>query len=364
MSKCLTPLTPVRRAGIVVTTACVFGLQVLGITSVGATPISDSLETLEYGSTVPGSMQGDPGAPAQLLDGITAPAIVGENVTGPQSVRLTVASPALRRDVGVEVILPADNSAPRPTLYLLDGADAQEKSSGWVRYGVAPDFFADKNVNVVMINGGKAGMYTDWENEDPALGLHKWETFIAKELPSLLNARLNTNGVNAIAGISMGAQGAMMLAHRNPGLYKGVAGFSGCYSTTDTWGRASIQSTVTSRGGNTDNMWGVPGGPEWEAHDSLLNAEQLRGTEIYLSVATGVAGENENLQTPDLADRLVVGGSIEAVAHMCTKAFDQRLTVLGIDATIDYEPTGTHSWPYWRERFPKAWPTLAKALGI
>ncbi|MCJ0906058.1 alpha/beta hydrolase family protein [Rhodococcus sp. ARC_M6] len=364
MKKSLTSPTSARRAGVVATALCALGIQVFSTAAVGATPTSDSMEVLEYGSTVPGSMQGKPGIRPELRSGLGAATIVGESVTGPQAVRLTIASPALQRDVGVEILLPSDNSVPRPTLYLLDGAAAAEDSSGWVTVGEAPAFFADKNAYVVMTNGGKAGMYTDWQNVDPNLGLHRWETFITNELPPLIDARFATNGVKAIAGTSMGAQGAMMLATRHPGMYKGVAGFSGCYSTTDRWGRASILSTVTSRGGNVDNMWGEPGGPEWEAHDSLLNAEQLRGTEIYLSAAPGTPGVNETLQTPDLADRLIVGGTIEAVANMCTQAFDERLRSLDIAATVDYEPNGTHSWGYWRDRFPKAWPTLSKALGL
>ncbi|MDI9916356.1 alpha/beta hydrolase family protein [Rhodococcus sp. IEGM 1379] len=364
MKKSLTSPTSVRRAGVVATALCALGIQVFTTAVAGATPTSDSVEGLKYGSTVPGSMQGNPGIRPELRSGMGAATIVGESVTGSQAVRLTIASPALQREVGVEILLPADNSAPRPTLYLLDGAAGSEESSGWMSFGGAPDFFADKNVYVVMPNGGKAGMYTDWQNVDPKLGLHRWETFITEELPPLVDARFATNGVKAIAGTSMGAQGAMMLAGRHPGMYKGVAGFSGCYSTTDLWGRASILSTVTSRGGNPGNMWGELGGPEWEAHDSLRNAEQLRGTEIYLSVGPGAPGPHENLQTPSLADRLIVGGTIEAVANMCTHAFDERLRSLGIAATVAYEPNGTHSWGYWRDQLPKAWPTLSKALGI
>ena len=158
---------------------------------------------MSSGSTIPGPLQEDPGPKPDLRDDIVVPAIVGEKVTAPQAVRLTVASPALRREVGVEILLPADNSVPRPALYMLEGVDAGEKSSGWMTIGGAPAFFADKNVNVVMLNGGIASLYSDWENPDPRLGLHKWETFITEELPPLIDARLETNGINAIAGNSM-----------------------------------------------------------------------------------------------------------------------------------------------------------------
>lgn len=354
----------IGKLGAALIAACVATAPLVGAGTANAQQSTGSIGSFDFGSSVPEIFRDDPGPLPVLRDDIVAPAIVGEVHTGAQASRLTVASPALKREVGVEVLLPADNSVPRPTLYMLQGVDGGEGSNGWVTMGGAPAFFADKNAHVVMINGGSASLFSDWENEDPALGLHKWETFIAKELPPLIDAHFGTNGVNAIAGTSMGAQGAMMLAHRYPDLYRGVAVFSGCYSTMDTWGRTSVQATITSRGGDPANMWGELGGPEWEAHDSVLNAESLRGKEIYISTANGAPGADETLQTPELLERLVVGGGIEAAAKVCTKVFDQRLQSLDIEATVDYEPNGTHAWAYWRERLPKAWPTLSKALGV
>ena len=379
----------IGKLGVTVISLCALATQVVGATAAGAEPstgslgsvgsvggslansgslgsVGGSLETMgsfDFGSAMPKVFQNDPGPIPPLRDDIVISEIKGENVTGAQSLRLTVASPALRREVGVEILLPQDASVPRPALYMLEGVDAGEDTSGWMTIGGAPAFFADKNVNVVMINGGVAGLYTDWDNVDSKVGLHKWETFITQELPPLINTRFHTNGINAIAGNSMGAQGAMMLAHRYPEMYRGVAVFSGCYSTMDLWGRASTQATVTSRGGDLDNVWGEPGGPEWKAHDSLLNAENLRGKEIYISTANGLPGFAETAQTPELLERLVVGGGIEAVTNQCTHEFDQRLQNLDIAATVDYEPNGTHSWAYWRERVHKAWPTLSKARG-
>ena len=314
------------------------------------------------GSTVPEVWQDDPGPLPPLRDDIVVPEIVGETVTSPQVKRFLVASPSLRRVVGVDVLLPADTSAPRPTLYMLEGVGGGEDQSGWMYMTDAPKFFADKNVNVVMTNGGVASLYTDWDSPDKNLGVHKWETFITEELPPLVDARLKTNGVNAIAGNSMGAQGAMMLAHRRPDLYRGIAVFSGCYSTTDDVGRLSTQFTVSSRGGDIRNVWGSPGGSGWEAHDSVRHAEALRGKPIYMSVATGLAGRYEGPGT-DL-ERIVVGGAIEAVANRCTKRLDQKLQDLGIPATVDYEARGVHAWAYWKDQLPKAWPTLERALGL
>ncbi len=68
------------------------------------------------------------------------------------------------------MLLPADRSAPRPTLYMLDGVSARNNGSGWMSAGLgdAPGFFADKDVNVVLINGGRASLYTDWTRSTPS----------------------------------------------------------------------------------------------------------------------------------------------------------------------------------------------------
>ncbi|QCQ92798.1 alpha/beta hydrolase [Rhodococcus sp. SGAir0479] len=316
------------------------------------------------GSVIPGPLQNDHPPLPELRDDITTAAIVGEERKTEQLVRFTIASPALRREVGVEVALPRDNSVPRPSIYALEGVDAREETSGWVTIGGVPEFFADKDVNVVMINGGVSGLYTDWDRVDPGVGLHKWETFVTEELPPLLDTRLRTNGVKSLLGASMGAQGAMMLAHRHPEMFRGIAAFSGCYSTVDDLGRISVQSTVSSRGGDPANLWGEIGGPEWVAHDSVRNAEALRGKDIYVSVASGLPGRYEDPDASDWSDRVFIGGPIEFLANGCTHRLDAALRKLRIPATFDYEPLGVHAWSYWVDQLPKAWPTLARSLDL
>lgn len=316
------------------------------------------------GSATPGPFREDPVTLPELRDDITVAKIVSNTERAGQVRRLMVDSPALRRTVGLDVLLPADNSVPRPALYMLEGVDAGETVSGWLSSGGAAEFFADKNVNAVLINGGVGSLYTDWENIDPGVGLHKWETFITEELPPLIDEEFNTNRTQAIAGNSMGAQGAMMLAHRNPGLYEGIVAMSGCYSTMDPLGNTSAQWTVSSRNGDPSNMWGPIGGPGWREHDSVLNAESLRGMKIYLSANSGLPGRYETPDTPNVVDRIWIGGGLELASNLCTQVMEQRLGALGIPATVDYEATGVHAWDYWVDQWNKAWPVMAEALDV
>ncbi|MGO4200661.1 alpha/beta hydrolase [Rhodococcus sp. TAF43] len=308
----------------------------------------------------PAAAQTDP-ASADRSDGAYITRI--ENITD-RWVRVFVYSPAMQSEQEVQVLLPRDTSASRPTLYMLDGRSAAPGTSNWTTQGNAVEFFEDKPVNVVLTTGGRASYFTDWDQPDPALGNYKWETFLTEELPPLIDDRFDGNGIQSIAGLSMGAQSAMMLAMRSPGLYRGVAAYSGCYETTGDLGQTQMRLVVSSYGGDITNMWGPFTDPKWAEHDVVINAEKLRGTTMYVSTATGLPGPNENLGNPDLIPLVTQGGPIEAVTNFCTHQLDDRLRSLGIPATFVYNPVGVHTWAYWRDELPKSWPTLAASLGV
>lgn len=281
-----------------------------------------------------------------------------------RQVRVFVDSPAMEAEVQVQVLLPRDTSIPRPTIYMLDGRSATAGTNNWIEQGDAVQFFEDKAVNAVITTGGRASYYTDWQRTDPVLGRMKWETFLTKELPPLIDARFKGNGVQSIAGLSMGAQSVMMLAFRNPELYSGVAAYSGCYETDSELGRLQMGLIIASYDGDINNMWGPLGTADWAAHDVFRHAEKLRGKDIYVSTATGLPGQFETLQTPELLNRVIVGGALEAVSYQCTRQLENKFNQVGVDATFVYNDVGVHSWDYWRTELPKSWPLLSNSMGL
>ncbi|MFI5776535.1 alpha/beta hydrolase [Nocardia sp. NPDC051570] len=307
----------------------------------------------------------DPPPPA-IDPAVTRTALERTEVRGPGWDRLYIASASMRRVIAVDV-LHGSGSGPRPTLYMLDGVEAGPVS-GWLTKGGAAQFFSDKPVDVVFTSGGVGSMYSDWQHYDRTLGLNRWETFLIDELPPIVESYLHSDGRRAIAGVSMGAQAALMLAARHPGRYRAAAGISGCYSTADDLGQAVTRITVSSRGGNPENLWGPASSPEWAAHDSYLGADALRGTAVHLSAGTGlpsVPDLNAVAAAPDVLDALRVAGggaALEAGARLCTERFAARLAELGIPATVRYEPTGTHSWPDFAAQLPDTWQAIAAAL--
>lgn len=310
---------------------------------------------------------GVPSAPPPAIDpAMTRTGLLSIESIGPHRDQLRIASAAMRRVIEVDV-LRGTGAAARPTLYLLDGVDG-EATSGWLSKGGAAEFFADKPVDVVLPSGGTGSMYSDWVRHDTALGLNRWETFLTEELPPIVESLLKADGRRAIAGVSMGAQAAMMLTQRHPGRYRAVAGLSGCYSTADPLGHAVTTVTVASRGGNVENLWGPPSSPEWAAHDSLLGAAALRGTAIYLAAATGTPTDADLVaiaRAPSVVDalRLAGGGAaLEAGARTCTERFAARLAELRIPAAVEYTPAGMHTWPDFEAQLPRMWRALASAL--
>ena len=267
---------------------------------------------------------------------------------------------------------PGRNLHPAPTLYLLNGAGGGQDAASWTAQTKAQEFFADKHVNVVMPIGGRFSYYTDWRNPDPVLGVNEWRTFLTEEIPPLMEAHLGSTGVNTIAGLSSSGTSVLQLAIAAPGLYRGVASYSGCAQTSDPIGQRYVRTTVEVWGqGDADNMWGPNSDPEWVAQDPVVHAEGLRGLALYISNGSGLPGPHDTLTDPGiggngpkLANQMIVGGIIEAATNYCTHNLQNRLNELGIPATYSFRDTGTHSWGYWEDDLHASWPLLAGAMNI
>ncbi|MCP2280072.1 S-formylglutathione hydrolase FrmB [Nocardia amikacinitolerans] len=297
--------------------------------------------------------------------------IVDTTVLDERNLRLQVYSAAMGRTIDIDVQRPADASAPRPTLYLLAGAGGGEDTATWQQRTTALQFLATKDVNVVQPVGGAFTYYTDWRSADPALGVNKWQTFLTEELPPLIDRALGTNGTNAIAGLSMSGTSVLQLPIAAPGLYRAAAAYSGCAQISDPVGYNFVKTVVSAGGGDTANMYGPQNDPLWAANDPYLNAEGLRGLELFLSTGTGIPGQWDTLDGPyalpgvgGLANQLTVGGALEAASNYCTHNMQTRLNELGIPATFDFQPVGTHSWGYWEDALVASWPVLARGLGL
>jgi len=332
---------------------------------VSITSVAESLRRAKYPLAVIAAMV----VPLCAVPPIASAQATVDHITqlSAQREEVYVNSPAMERIVQLDVLLPVNQTVSRPTLYLLDGNGASntEGQSTWSMRGGAVQFFADKPINVVMPVGGPGSFYTDWEKDDPTLGHNKWETFLTVELPPLVNGLLKGNGVNAIGGVSMGAQAAATLTVRNPSLYRALATFSGCLYSSNV-GQLSVRPVVISDGGNPDNMWGPAADPEWKAHDPSAHLDQLIGKPVFVYTGTGIAGPLDVNFDPTFSypATLTEAIAIEQAAHDCTVTILAAMNLVGVHPAVDWNAIGTHSWPYWKDALPKSWPTLKAGLGV
>lgn len=275
-----------------------------------------------------------------------------------------VTSAAMKREVILEVVPSRVSDGPAPVLYMLDGVDAPEYNSGWNHQVRIDNRLRDENVHVVVPTGAYASYYTDWENADPVLGYNKWETFLSQELPGIVEEQLNTNGRNAIGGISMGGQAAMHLAATYPEIYQGVMSFSGYYSTMDALGYQTVRGTLETRGGDVSNMWGPHRGERWKQNDTISHAEDLKGTRVFFSAGSNVAGPADFANYGGGVDfmNMVLGQLLEMGVLEGSKAFERALDRAGVEHRVDYAETGFHNWPNFLKNFENGWDHIKPAL--
>ena len=298
-------------------------------------------------------------------------------------------SPSMDFEVPLAVITPDGTfDEARPTVYMLNGAGGAEQGMDWITATTYSDlkdeeniieFYQDKGVNVVIPQAGAFSYYTDWvespENNYLWQENIKWETFLTKELPQALESTINGNGKRAIAGMSMSATSALVLAEHNPGFYDAVGSFSGCAATSRPFPNLFANLTVNRGGGDTTQMWGPQGGEYNVYNDGLVNAEKLRGSAVYVSSNSGLPGMTD-MGSSKIADLglsaaaqgsstlIIEGGIIEAAANSCTHDLKAKMDSLGVSADWNFRPTGTHSWPGWRKDLSESWPTFARGLDL
>lgn len=297
-----------------------------------------------------------------------------DKLDGDRVVEMYADSPAMNgRIVPLFVIKAAD--ANRPTIYLLNGGDGGEGNANWVMQTDVIDFYKDKNVNVVIPMAGAFSYYTDWLSPAENLGgVQKWETFLTKELPTNLEKKLKASNKRAIAGLSMSATSALLLAEHNPGFYDATGSFSGCAATSTPVEYGYLNLTLQRGGATAAQMWGPQGSATNRWNDALLNAEKLRGTEVYVSNGSGLAGYWDLPSSPrfkgappaavaaGVAVVTVEGGAIEAATNVCTHNLKAKLKKLNIPADFNMRHTGTHSWGWWQDDLRESWKTFNRAF--
>lgn len=286
----------------------------------------------------------------------------------PRHVKVWIKSAAMPdKEIGVQILLARDWYAnPQATfgeVWALDGLRARDDENGWTIETNIEEFYADKNVNVIMPIGGESSFYSDWQQPDN--GKHyMWETFLTKELVPILDNKFRSNHNRAVVGISMGGTAAMNLAERNAHLFKFVGSFSGYLDTTSPGMPEAIQAAQTDAGGyNSTAMWGPAYSQDWIDHDPKLGLESLKNMKVYVAAGSG-KDDFGTVGSVAKGPANAAGVGLEVISRMSTQTFVDRAKSAGLDVVSQFRPSGVHSWEYWQFEMTQAWPHIGAALGL
>ncbi|MBN9645267.1 alpha/beta hydrolase-fold protein [Corynebacterium mendelii] len=250
-----------------------------------------------------------------------------------------------------------------PSVWMLDGMRATDEESGWTLHTNIEQFYADKNVNVVLPVGGTASFYTDWN--EPDNGRHyMWESFLLNELPAVLANGYRANGQRAIEGLSMGGTAAINLAEHRPDMFNFVGSFSGYLDTTSSGMFMAIDRALNEEHFHAAKMWGPEGTQRWIDNDPKLGIEALNGKTVYVSAGNGRDDYGQDGSVAE-APANEAGKGLEIIARMTSETFAKRAEkVPGVNLVTKFRPSGVHAWPYWQFEMAQAWPYVADSLGL
>jgi len=243
--------------------------------------------------------------------------------------KISVVSPALggRKDTVHVVLPPGYASHPGqhyPVLYLLHGFPGQP--TAFLDIGGVADLEATLVAEgrmqpvILVMPTGSFSFLTDEEWANSVRSGNQWETFVARDLVTAIDARYRTIASasgRALAGYSEGGYAALNIGLHHPGEYSLLESWSG-YMVADDIPAIFDHSPLLLR-------YNSP------AKSVVSVAAQLRADRTYIWFYCG--------STDELASQ--------------NRDFDTELTDLGI-AHYFFERPGSHNWRLWRELMPPA----------
>ncbi|GAB4533796.1 MAG: S-formylglutathione hydrolase [Roseibium sp.] len=151
--------------------------------------------------------------------------------------------------------------------------------------------------------GQGAGFYVN-ATRAPWNGHFRMYDYVVKELRELVENNFPVNGRHGITGHSMGGHGALIIALRNPDLYRSVSAFAPITNPTQSaWGRKQLAAYL----GDDES--------EWADYDATILLRE-RGWNGEILVDQGVDDQFINLLRPQAFAGVVTENCQPAVLRM------------------------------------------------
>jgi enterochelin esterase-like enzyme len=253
---------------------------------------------------------------------------------------LKVKSALLGKEMEYSIYLPSDyekTNRSYPVLYLLHGYSDDE--TGWTQFGEA-QYIADKAINsgeapAMIIVMPDAGVTFYMNSSD---GKAKYEDFFVQEFMPHIESTYRIRAkkeFRAVAGLSMGGFGTMLLATKHPDLFAAAAPLSGAF-----WTDEEISAMPAERwDGLFTNLFGkaAPGKDRLSEHwykNSIFKiiettpVEKLKTIKYYIDCGD---------------DDFLIKGNMHLHAAMTDKGIPHEFRVRD----------GGHTWLYWRTALPE-----------
>jgi S-formylglutathione hydrolase FrmB len=254
---------------------------------------------------------------------------------------IKVKSSTLGKEVEYSIYLPADydrSNRRYPVLYLLHGYTDDE--TGWTQFGEA-QVIGDRLIQngeaapmiIVMPDGGVSWYINSYDSKT------KYEDFFVKEFIPYIDATYRTRTTKqyrAIAGLSMGGYGTLLMATKHPELFAAAAPLSAGVFTDEEIINAE------------ERTWNVVLGELYGKKD-LTGKDRL--TEHYYKnsilkiIETGNADEMKKVRYYiDCGDKdFLIKGNMALHGVMIDKKIPHEFRVR----------EGVHNWTYWRTALPE-----------
>ncbi|MGV8942330.1 MAG: S-formylglutathione hydrolase [Lysobacter sp.] len=190
------------------------------------------------------------------------------------------ASSTLGCDMTFGVYLPPQaKQGPCPVLYWLSGLTCNEQN--FITKAGAQNYAAQHGVIVVAPDtsprgediandeaydlGQGAGFYVNATRE-PWAPHYRMYDYLVQELPALVDAHFDTTSARGISGHSMGGHGALVIALRNPGMFRSVSAFSPIVAPSQVpWGEKAFSAYL----GDDRDAW-----KQWDATALVAKATE------------------------------------------------------------------------------------------
>jgi diacylglycerol O-acyltransferase/trehalose O-mycolyltransferase len=273
---------------------------------------------------------------------------------------LDVPSAAMGRNVRVEF-----QGGGSKAVYLLDGLRAQDDYNGWDINTPAFEWLYQSGLSTVMPVGGMSSFFANWYQ--PAVGngtvqTYKWETFLTQELPAWLakNKGVAQRG-NAAVGVSMSGSTALNFVTYHPDRFSYAGSLSGFLNLSDSFWPPLVGLAMNDAGGfKADAMWGPPGDPAWARNDPTVNVAKLvaTGARIWVYCGNGTPSDLPGAQA-GIPQQFLEGFTLTSN----TNFQNAYVAAGGTNATFNFPPDGTHSWPYWGQQLQQMIPDIQRTLG-